>query len=445
MRLERWRNWIAALSVLALVGAACGGDGEATTTAGDAATTTTTGDTTTTTAGEATTTTAGEETTTTGEATTTIPEDFKIGMILVGPQNDTGWSQAHYEAGLYVMEQLGLPAENMIVLDKVNTADRPETSIPAVVDDMLSQGAQLIFATSDDMKDGILEAAAANPDVPMIWSSGDNAWTDGEDYRADLSNLGNVMGQMEFGKMIAGCSAALTTETGSIAYLGPLINDETRRLVNSAYLGARYCWEFFRGNDPVDLAFQVKWIGFWFNIPGFTLDPTQVTNEFLADGADVVISGIDTTEALVRAGQAVDSGESVWAVPYDYGLACDTAPSACLGVPYFNWGPAYVEVVQSVIDGDFAAEFSWVGPDWDDINDIDSSAVGWLDGPALSDDAAGTLADFIDGLGSGVIDLWQGPLTYQDGTEYVAEGARATDVQIWYTKQLLEGIEGASS
>ena len=27
------------------------------------------------------------------------PADFKFGMILVGPQNDHGWSQAHYEAG----------------------------------------------------------------------------------------------------------------------------------------------------------------------------------------------------------------------------------------------------------------------------------------------------------------------------------------------------------
>ena len=36
------------------------------------------------------------------------PEDFKLGMILVGPQNDHGWSQAHFEAGQYVVEQLGL-------------------------------------------------------------------------------------------------------------------------------------------------------------------------------------------------------------------------------------------------------------------------------------------------------------------------------------------------
>ena len=58
------------------------------------------------------------------------------------------------------------------------------------------------------------------------------------------------MGQMEYGKMIAGCAAALATQTGSIGYLGPLINDETRRFVNSAYLGARYCWENYLGKDP---------------------------------------------------------------------------------------------------------------------------------------------------------------------------------------------------
>ena len=279
----------------------------------------------------------------------------------------------------------------------------------------------------------------------MIWSSGDSAWADGKAYRDDLDNLGNLMGQMEFGKMIAGCSAALTTETGRISYLGPLINDETRRLVNSAYLGARHCWTDVLGNDAADLEFEVKWIGFWFNIPGFTLDPTQVTNEFLAAGSDVIISGIDTTEALVRAGQAADAGDAVWAVPYDFESACDEAPSVCLGVPYFNWGPSYLDVAQSVIDDDFEAEWQWLGPDWDDINDRDTSAIGWFSGDGLVGDERRAARRFIDGLGSGDIDLWTGPLNFQDGSTFLADGETATDFQIWYTEQLLEGIEGASA
>ena len=29
-------------------------------------------------------------------------DEFVFGLVLVGPQNDHGWSQAHYEAGQYV-------------------------------------------------------------------------------------------------------------------------------------------------------------------------------------------------------------------------------------------------------------------------------------------------------------------------------------------------------
>jgi simple sugar transport system substrate-binding protein len=401
---------VALVAVLALVAAACDSDG------GD----------------------EGEEAT----GPTPTEEQLVFGMILVGPQNDHGWSQAHYEAGQYLEEQLGA---RMIVLDKVNPADRPETSVEATVTDMIDQGAQLIFATSDDMKDGIEAAAAEHPDVPMIWSSGDNAWPEGTGYREDLTNLGNVMGRMEYGKMIAGCAAALTTQTGNIGYLGPLINDETRRLTNSAYLGARYCWENYRGEDPASLGFTVNWIGFWFNIPGTTLDPTTVANDFIDSGHDVVISGIDTTEGLVVAGQRAAAGESVWAVPYDFEGACDEAPDICLGVPYFNWGPAYLGVAQSVLDGSFTATFQWNGPDWSDINNPDTTAVGFVKGAGLPAEASATLDEFIAGLADGSIDLYTGPLNWQDGSPFLAEGESATDLQIWYAEQLLEGMEGASS
>jgi simple sugar transport system substrate-binding protein len=364
-----------------------------------------------------------------------------FGMILVGPADDRGWSQAHREAGEVVEQQLGA---TMILLDKMNTADRPETTVDQVARDMIDQGAQLVFMTSDDMKDGALLAAEQHPDVPMIWSSGDNAWAEGQDYRPDLANLGNVMGQMEYGKMIAGCSAALQTETGSIGYVGPLINDETRRLVNSAYLGARHCWETIRGRDRADLEFAVNWIGFWFNIPGVTLDPTLVSNDFIDGGADVLISGIDTTEALVVAGKRAAAGEKVWAIPYDYVNACDVAPEVCLGTPYFNWGPAYVGIAQSVIDGTFQATFQWNPPNWAALNDTTTTAVGYVTGPGLSEENAQALDGFIAGLADGSIDLWAGPLDNQDGSTWIAEGETATPAQIWYTKQLLEGIQGAS-
>ena len=382
---------------------------------------------------------------TTGGTNGTPTKQFVFGMLLVGPYNDHGWSQAHYEAGQYLVQKLGGPSKaKMIWLDKVNSADRPSTKAEDVVSTMIKQGAQLIFATSDDFKDAIMAAAAAHPSVPMIWASGDSAWAQGHDYQAKLTNLGNYFMKMEYTQGIAGCAAALTTQTGRIGVVGPLINDETRRFVNAAYLGARYCWTNFRKADPAKLAFSVKWIGFWFNIPGTTLDPTQVTNDLFNSGADVVIDHLDTTEALVRTGQLAAAGKKAWAVGYDFRDACSVASSTCLGVPYFNWGPGYLRIAQSVVNHTFKPQFIWDPPDWTNLNNLTSSPVGFQNGSALSSANAATLSQFIKGLSDGSISLFKGPLNWQDGSVYLSAGQAATDAQIWYSPKLLQGITGAS-
>jgi len=260
---------------------------------------------------------------------TMTEEEYTFGMLLVGPYNDHGWSQAHYDAGLYVEEKL--PGSKMIYIDKVNPADRPGTTPAQLAEELVSQGAKLIIFNSDDMKDSSTEFAKAHPDVNVIMASGDQVWADGKAYDA-MANMTNIMGKMEYGKMIAGCTAALTTQTGKIGYLGPLINDETRRLASSAYLGAKYCWTEYLGKDPADLGFKVTWIGFWFNIPGVTSDPTQVADDFFNSDYDVVISGIDITEAVTEAKKYAGEGKNVWAIPYDYIGSCEEVILISIGV-----------------------------------------------------------------------------------------------------------------
>jgi len=367
-------------------------------------------------------------------------EPFIFGMLLVGPYNDKGYSQAHYEGGEYV--EKNVPNTKMIYLDKVNTADRPGTTGVQLAEELVQQGAKLIVFNSDDMKDDAVEFTKLHPEIFVIHASGDTVWKDGENYQ-ELPNMVNLMGGMEYAKMIAGCDAALHTQTGSIGYLGPLINEETRRLSASAYLGAKYCWEKYLEKDPADLKFRVTWIGFWFNIPGFTEDPTQVANEFINSGADVIISGIDTTEGLVEARKASSEGKQVFAIPYDFVGACDEAPDVCLGVPYFNWGPDYVKQIKKAMDGTWETSFNWMKPVWADINNHDVSPVGYLSGPGMSPDAKPKLDAFIAELAGG-LNLWTGPLNYQDGSVFLGDGQTATDTEIWYLRQLLEGMEGRS-
>jgi simple sugar transport system substrate-binding protein len=363
---------------------------------------------------------------------------YIFGLLLVGPYNDHGYSQAHYEGGQYV--EKAIPGTKMIYIDRVNPADRPGVTIPQLVDDMVEKGAKLIIANSDDMKDGIREAASQHPQIHFVHVSGDDVLTG-----KAPKNLVNIFGRMEYGKMMAGFVAALTTKTGKIGYLGPLINEETRRLADSAYLGARYAWEKILKKNPKDLTFQVIWIGFWFNLPGVTADPTQVAQNFYNTGFDVVISGIDTTEAVTVAKQKVQEGKKVWAIPYDYVGACEGGSQVCLGVPYFNWGPGYVGLMKKSMAGKWKPEWTWLAPDWNDINNPKTTTVGFMEGSALSETARKELKKFIKDLGTKKVQLFKGPLKYQDGSMFLKPGEVATDKQIWYMPQLLEGMLGQSS
>ncbi|WP_343406276.1 hypothetical protein [Candidatus Amarolinea dominans] len=119
--------------------------------------------------------------------------EFKFGLILVGPYNDHGWSEAHYQAGKYIESKI--PGAKMVYVDNVNPGAKPGVTVPQLVDDLVGQGVKIVFTTSDDFKDGTLEAAIKHPDLPIVNVSGDHAWKDGEDFKAP-KNLSNFMGRM---------------------------------------------------------------------------------------------------------------------------------------------------------------------------------------------------------------------------------------------------------
>lgn len=380
-------------------------------------------------------------------ASVVAQDEFVFGVVLVGPNDDRGWSQAHYEGGLYVEENV--PGTRMVLFESLNPADAPEATLMGVVSDMVEEGAQIIFTTSDSFEEDTNTVAAAFPDVTFINITGSNVL---DEENPAPPNVGNFDGMMEIAEEIAGCAAALASEVGHIGYVGPLINAETRRLAASAYLGAKYCWENYKGGDPEALQFTVTWIGFWFHIPGVTLDPTEVANDLFNEGADVVFSAIDTPEAVVVSGQRRERGEAVFGVGYDNAAACDVAPDACLGAPFYNWGPSYKDMVERVIAGEWEQTWEWNAPDYSDITNLDSTSVSWFSGPALTEDQQAQLDEFIavvsayglDEANADSIFLWEGPLNLQDGTELAAEGETVDLMDIWFLPQLVEGMTGAS-
>jgi hypothetical protein len=110
---------------------------------------------------------------------TATPQPFVFGMLLVGAKNDNGWSQATYDGGLYVEQQIS--GSKMLYLENVysGSPSYPGQTASQLADQLVSQGAKLIFFNSDDMKDEALKFANANPTIYVVGVSDDWTWKDG--------------------------------------------------------------------------------------------------------------------------------------------------------------------------------------------------------------------------------------------------------------------------
>lgn len=199
--MKRYLRYLALMTVLALVLAACGdGDGgDTTTTAGGA--TTTAGDTSTT-AGEATTTSAGDTTTSGGEtAFTPVKACFVTDDAGVDDRsfNASGWQ------GVQDAAASGAAQPDPILLESTSEADyQPH------VETCLAEGAEHIVGSGFKLGPTIETFAAANPDVQFTLI----------DAASNGPNVAGTEFQTDEAAFAAGYLAAGMSQTGIVATYG---------------------------------------------------------------------------------------------------------------------------------------------------------------------------------------------------------------------------------
>ncbi|MEJ2223192.1 MAG: hypothetical protein P8X80_20615, partial [Desulfobacterales bacterium] len=120
---------------------------------------------------------------------------------------------------------------------------------------------------------------------------------------------------------------------------------------------------------------------------------------------------------------------------------CEGMSDVCLGVPFFSWGPGMLNFVKAAKSGKWKRKWIWLKPDWKDIANPAATSVGFVAGPALAEPAAAQLDKFTGDLAAEKVNLFKGPLNYQDGKPFVQAGQTASDKQIWSMEQLLQGID----
>lgn len=342
------------------------------------------------------------------------PEEgkFNVAFVYVGPIGDGGWTYAHDEGRRYLEEQMG---------DKVHTAyleSVPEgADAERVIRNLARAGFNAIFTTSFGFMDPTETVAAEFPDAYFVHVSG---------FKKNETNFSNLFGGMESMKylvgMIAGAKAA---EVGKlrVGYIAPFPIPEVIRHLNAATLGMR--------TTCPECEMDIRWTFSWF-------DPNleRESAESLIDaGAAVVITGADTTGPVQVAAE-----RGAFGVGYDSRNACEVAMDACLTVPYWNWGPEYVRLVESMMDGTFKGE--------DIYFDVDSGSLGLLGfvedqtpQPGVPASVIPQVQELLAKMQAGEFsrfDVFTGPINDNKGAVVVPEGVKLTQSDL----EGLKGIEG---
>jgi basic membrane protein A len=322
-----------------------------------------------------------------------------VAFVYVGPIGDGGWTFAHNQGREY-LEANG---------DNVHTAyleSIPEgADAERVIRSLARQGFDAVFTTSFGYMDPTATVAEEFPDVNFVHISG---------QKKNDTNFGNVFGAMEEMKYLAGMIAgARAAEDGSnrVGIVAPWPIAEVIRLNNAAALGMR--------RTCPECVMDVRWIFTWFD----PVKEREAAESMLDAGATVIITGADTPGPVQAAADRDLTG-----IAYDSDNACAGLEESCLTVPYWNWGPLYVEIVSAM-----QAE-SWTPEDYyGSAADGLLGVYGFMEGqtPYVSvpesviPEVEEVLAQMLAGE-FGRFDIFSGPINDNQGNEIVPAGVSLT-------------------
>ena len=385
------RRLLAGLLALGLVAAACGDDDE--TTESEDGTTETTA------AGEG----GGEGGGETGAVDT-------VGFIYVGPKDDFGYNQAAYEGSLAVEEAF----PDLTILQAENV---PETSeAEAVMQNMIDEGADLIFATSYGHLEFAANLAASNPDVVFVHQGGLET--------EPLDNLGTYFGTVYEPVYTAGIAAGSVSETGVLGYVYAFPIPQTLANINAFTLGAQSV-------NP-DIETIAVATGNWCD-PGLQAEAAQ---SLIDQGADVLTQHQDCTKTIIEAAEAA----GVYSVGY-HADASELAPEGWITGSEWDWAALYIDIVQTVIDGGFA-ESEYNGDFRVGLQTGDNPFVQSAFGSMVGDDVIALIDEARESFVAGG-SPFAGPVIDQDGGTVYAEGEQPDYAEVETMDFFVQGVIGS--
>jgi basic membrane protein A len=329
---------------------------------------------------------------------------FNVAMVLIGPHDDGGWSQAHFEGLEYIAKNV----DNVHVAYVENVPEGADSE--QIFRSLSRKGFDLIFGTSFGYMDPMEIVAGEFPDTTYIHLTG---------FKSNTTNFGNLMGAMEDMKYMAGMLAgARAKQDGNpkLGYMATFPIPEELRLGNAIALGMK--------KTCPECTMDVRWINTWHD----PIIEKEAAASLFDAGAQVVFTGADTPAV---ADVATEKGK--WGVTYDWYGSCKV--DGCLTAPYWNWGPIYTSIAKGVIDGTYT-------PGWDyfDAETGGLGLFGFMEGQSLTkglqDLDPAVIAEVKDLMAKSLkgeftrFDVFSGPINDNQGNLVVPAGETLQQVDL---------------
>ena len=332
---------------------------------------------------------------------------LKVGALHVGSINDNGYNQAMHD-GLMEM-QANIPGLELIEAENV-----PESAdAERVMENMIQQGAKLVFPQSFGYLDPALNVAQRHPDVVFEHPAG---------YKL-ASNLGTYWSDTTDWEYLAGVVAGKSTQTNKLGWVIGFPIPNILTAINAFHLGARSV-------NP-NVTTQVIVVNTWVD----AAKEAEAVNALADNGVDVVTMIVDSPAPVV---QTADR-RGIMSIGFHCLCVRNAAGDTWLTGIGFTWGPLFTKFARDVIDNTWRPE-NVVG------NLATGSAALAPYGPRVSEGTKQLVETRKAELIAGTRKVFQGPIYDNTGKQRAADGeALNADDLLTTDDWVVDGVSGQLS
>jgi len=331
-----------------------------------------------------------------------------VGFIMVGAENDEGYNQAVYSASLQVKQALGVKT--------LLAANVPETQqVTAVMQQMVDQGAKIIFATSFGYQDYAYAFAKSHPSVLVLHQGG--TYT-GKTFPA---NLGTYFGEAYDPVSLGGMAAGAVTKSNKLGFVYAFPIPQTVDNVDAFELGAQKI-------DPKAVTYTdatSEWCD--------PLKQKAAASALLSTGVDVLTQHQDCQSTVVEAAKAANA----YVVGYHYDAeALD--PKGWLTGSVWNWAPLYESIIKTAQSGKFTSSkynANFIGTFASGDNPLELAPFG----ASVPSSVRPKIIAYENQLKKGAT-IFTGPIYCNNGKLLVPKGKTATPAQINQFTCFVKGV-----